>query len=143
MILTRTLAIKCFSNQFDKMQEENCGPAGFCFIMRKDNSIKRDNFTVRGCDHTFLCELISETKGVDKVVFSEGIISYCMNNVQYMNFFGYFCCCNAEDCCNKNSKVEEISEEWILKDLIQGTATEEKWKRLQKMAEKHDVTIAV
>ncbi|VDO31073.1 Uncharacterized protein BM_BM1029 [Brugia malayi] len=142
MILTGRKATKCFSNQFDKIQEENCGPAGFCFIMRKDSSFRKGNFTVRGCDHTFLCEMISETEGVEKVTFTKGIINYCMSNVQYMNFFGYFCCCYGDDWCNKNSKVEEISEEHILKDLIQGISTGEKWQRLQEIAEKYDVIVA-
>ncbi|CAG9534499.1 unnamed protein product [Cercopithifilaria johnstoni] len=134
--VTETIAIKCFSNQFENMQEENCGPNGFCFIIRKDSLIRGGNFTVRGCDHSFLCELISETEGVEKIEYSRGK-KYCMNKVQYMNFFGYFCCCNEDDWCNKSTKGEEISEERILENLIQGRATKKKWQKLQEIAENH------
>ncbi|KAL3998518.1 hypothetical protein ACH3XW_15375 [Acanthocheilonema viteae] len=139
LFVTETIATKCFSNQFENIQEENCGPNGFCFIILKDKLARKGNFIVRGCDHSFLCELISETEGVHKVGY-DGIISYCMNNVQYMNFFGYFCCCN-DDWCNKSTRVEEISEEHILEDLIRGTATKHKWQKLKDIAEKHDIVV--
>ncbi|KAM3720363.1 ATP-dependent protease ATPase subunit HslU [Dirofilaria immitis] len=124
------------------MEEENCGPAGSCFILRKDSKIKGSNFTVRGCDHTFLCELISEATNIKKVIHNNEIIRYCMDNVHYIKFSGYFCCCNNHDWCNKHSKAEEISEERILEDLMQGTATNEKWQKLQKMAEEEEINIA-
>uniref|UniRef100_A0A0R3RRF3 Activin_recp domain-containing protein n=1 Tax=Elaeophora elaphi TaxID=1147741 RepID=A0A0R3RRF3_9BILA len=141
-IVEETKAIKCFSNQFENVQEENCGSDGFCFIIRKDSLIRKGNFIVRGCDHSFLCELISETEGVDKVGHSEGMISYCMPDVQYMNFFGYFCCCK-DDWCNKSTKVEAISEENILEDIIKGKATEDKWLKLQEIAKEHEITIEI
>lgn len=37
--------------------------------------------------------------------------------------------------------VEEISEERILQNLIQGTATGEKWQKLQEIAEDYGVAV--
>ncbi|OZC12555.1 hypothetical protein X798_00186 [Onchocerca flexuosa] len=124
------------------MLEENCGPVGFCFILRKDRSIRGSNFTLRGCDHTFLCELISEEDGVKKTVYNNEIIRYCMDNVHYINFSGYFCCCNNHDWCNKHSRAEEISQERILENLIQGTTSYEKWQKLKKIAEEQEIRVA-
>ncbi|VDO57121.1 unnamed protein product [Onchocerca flexuosa] len=141
-------AVKCFSNTQKFQTEEECGPNGYCFSFNGSDQLSYSK-TLRGCDNSFICEIMISNITQDKkypvgkrIKNIFGFTNYCASNVNihpiqekyYLN--GKLCCCN-EDWCNVNYANEPINDLSRILDLDSGTATD--YAILKNIASKYGI----
>ncbi|VDK46095.1 unnamed protein product [Anisakis simplex] len=85
-------AYTCASNQFIDMDEEDCGPTGYCYLVHRGGKVEE-----RGCDHAFICEMLIEQGSLEKDGCSAD------DDIPYgSKQHGKVCCCTGIDYCNRS-----------------------------------------